>query len=61
MPCAKSADVDLTESLAVPTDPTGSGVRAKYRSCHIFGQDDEVPVILVGKEVGQIRVRELLP
>ncbi len=51
----------IDRQIEVFTDPTGPGRRPRYRQCQIFGQDDEVPVVLEGKEVGRIAVRELLP
>ena len=51
----------IDRQVEVYTNPTGSGARAKYRDCQVFGQDGTVPVVLDGQEVGRIAVRELLP
>ncbi len=51
----------IDRQVEVFTDPTGPGQRPRYRHRQIFGQDDEVPVVLEGQEVGRIAVRELLP
>jgi hypothetical protein len=32
-----------------------------YRTTHFFGPDDEVPVVINGREVGRIAVRDVLP
>jgi Uma2 family endonuclease len=42
-------------------DPTGPAETPSYRSRAEFGPDDEVPVILDGREVGRISVKEILP
>ena len=47
--------------VEVYTDPTGPGAQPEYRNCQVFGQDDHVPLMLDGQEVGRIAVRELLP
>jgi hypothetical protein len=40
---------------------TGSGEQADYASRRVFQAPDNIPVVLDGKEVGQIAVAELLP
>ena len=47
--------------LEVYSDPTGPADGPAYRQVQILGPDDEVPVILDGREVGRIAVRDLLP
>ena len=42
-------------------DPTGPAARPDYRVRHHFGEADQVPVVLEGREVGRIAVREVLP
>jgi Uma2 family endonuclease len=51
----------LDRQVEVHTDPTGPSARPRYRKRKIFGGNDEVPVVLDGREVGRIPVRELLP
>jgi Uma2 family endonuclease len=51
----------IDRQVEVFTEPTGPGARPQYRNRQIFGQDDEVPVVLDGQEVGRIAIRELLP
>jgi Uma2 family endonuclease len=45
----------------VHTEPTGEGEATVYSRTQIFGPDDEVPLILDGREVGRFPVREILP
>jgi Uma2 family endonuclease len=47
--------------LEVHTEPTGEGEAAVYTRTQIFGADDEVSLILDGREVGRFPVREILP
>ena len=50
--------VDLNRRrLEVHTDPSPEG----YRSLREFGPDDEVPIVLDGREVARLRVAEILP
>jgi Uma2 family endonuclease len=47
--------------IEVYSSPSGRGKSAAYRDTKIYGQDDEVPLILDGRELGRIKVREVLP
>ena len=47
--------------IEVHGDPAGRGKSARYESCQIYGEDAEVPVMIDGREVGRIAVRDLLP
>src|SRR5205823_2544334 len=47
--------------IEVYTDPTGRGMVGKYRDCTTYGPDAEVPVVIDGREVGRIAVRDVLP
>jgi Uma2 family endonuclease len=47
--------------LEVHTEPTGEGEASVYARTQIFGPDDEVALILDGREVGRFLVREILP
>jgi Uma2 family endonuclease len=47
--------------LEVHTEPTGEGEDAAYAQTQIFGPDDEVALVLDGREVGRFAVREILP
>jgi Uma2 family endonuclease len=47
--------------VEVYSAPTGRGIAAKYRDDITFGPDDDVPVVIEGREVGRIAVRDILP
>ena len=47
--------------VEVYTDPTGPAEKPGYRHRQDFGPEDEVPLVLDGREVGRIAVRDLLP
>ena len=54
--------VDLNRKrLEVFTDPAGPSQEPGFQSEHVYGPDDEVPLILDGREVARIVVRDLLP
>jgi len=54
--------LNLSEGrLEVFSDPTGPAEAPDYRRHESFGPADEVPVVIDGREVGRILVRELLP
>jgi hypothetical protein len=54
--------VNLDESrIEVYTDPIGRGKKASYRQSAIFGADAEVSVVIDGRDVGRIVVKEILP
>jgi hypothetical protein len=43
------------------TQPSGPTKNPRYRKCDIYRRDDEVPLVLDGKENRRIPVREILP
>jgi hypothetical protein len=47
--------------IEVYTEPSGSAAAPSYRGQRSYGPDDEVPVVLDGREVGRIAVRDVLP
>lgn len=47
--------------LELYSDPTGPADKPTYHNVRILGPDDEVPVVLDGREVGRIAVRDILP
>lgn len=47
--------------VEVSGSPSGRGNAAKYRDVATFGEDDEVPVVIDGNEVGRIVVKDILP
>jgi len=55
----------IDRCVEVYTDPTGPATEQNptpdYRSVQRFGPDDSLVVVLDGREVGRITVRELLP
>jgi hypothetical protein len=51
----------IDNHIEVYSDPTGPAEKPDYRQRQLYGANDEVPVILDGKEVGRIAVRDLLP
>ncbi len=42
-------------------DPTGPADVPDYGRCQVYGPDDALPVVLDGREIARIAVRELLP
>lgn len=54
--------VNLLESqVEVYTDPSGPADQPDYRQHHVYGLADAVPLVIEGREVGRLAVRELLP
>ena len=47
--------------IEVYTAPSGRGKSAGYRDVTIYGEDDEVPLIIEGRELGRIKVGDILP
>jgi Uma2 family endonuclease len=47
--------------IEVYTSPSGRGKSAGYKDVQIYGADDEVPLIIEGRELGRITVRDVLP
>ena len=43
------------------SDPTGPGPAADYRKHDSFGPDESIPLVINGREVARIAVRDLLP
>jgi Uma2 family endonuclease len=46
--------------IEVYSAPAGRGKSAAYRDIKIYGPDDEVPLVLDGRELGRIKVSEVL-
>lgn len=54
--------VDLNRRrLEIHTEPTGEGESATYARTQILGPDDEVALVLDGREFGRFLVKDLLP
>jgi hypothetical protein len=49
------------QRIDVYTRPSGPASAPAYENCQSFGPDDTVPVVLDGREVGRIAVRDVLP
>jgi Uma2 family endonuclease len=54
--------IDLNRRLVeVHGQPFGKGKQAGYARCDTYFENDQVPVVLAGIEIGRIAVAELLP
>ena len=51
----------MDRQIEVYTVPTGPTKTPDYRRREVYGLGDSVPVVIDGKQVGSLRVRELLP
>jgi Uma2 family endonuclease len=51
----------IDNRVEVYTDPTGPVENPEYLHRQDFGPDDMIPLVIDGREVGQISVRDLLP
>jgi Uma2 family endonuclease len=51
----------VDRQVEVHTEPSGPGDSPGYARREVFGPDAEVPVILDGREVGRVAVRDVLP
>ena len=47
--------------VEVYTSPSGRGKSAAYRNVKTYGADEQVPVVVDGRELGRIAVRDILP
>ena len=47
--------------IEVYTSPSGRGKSSRYRDVTIYGENDEVPVIIEGRDLGRIKVGDVLP
>jgi hypothetical protein len=47
--------------LEVFAEPQGAADQADYRDHRIYSNSDEAPVIIEGREVARLAVRDLLP
>lgn len=54
--------VDLNRKrLEVHTEPTGQGEAARYSLTRLYGPEDEVPLVLDGREIARFPARDILP
>jgi Uma2 family endonuclease len=48
-------------TVEVYSNPTGPVAPALYQESKVYGSGDQIPVVVDGREVGQVTVRDLLP
>lgn len=54
--------VDLNRNrIEVHTEPTGEGEGARFALTRLYGPEDEVPLLLDGREAARFAAREVLP
>jgi Uma2 family endonuclease len=54
--------VDLIDrQVELYTEPTGPGKKPDYKTRQIIGEAGELPVIIDGRELGRLKVKDLLP
>ena len=46
--------------IEVYTDPSGRGKAAVYQVVKVYSADDLVPVVLAGREMGRLKVSDIL-
>lgn len=51
----------LERRIEVYSEPSGRGKAAAYQVTRMYAPDDEVPVILDGRELGRLKVADILP
>ncbi|MEI8376402.1 MAG: Uma2 family endonuclease [Planctomycetota bacterium] len=51
----------IDRCVEVYTDPTGPAAQPDYRARYDAGEADQIPVVIEGREVARIAVREVLP
>jgi Uma2 family endonuclease len=51
----------VNRQIEVYSQPSGPGDEPDYHHCQIVQTDGELPVILDGREVGRLKVKDLLP
>ncbi len=51
----------LERRIEVYSDPSGPGESADYRQRQDYGEAEEIPVVIGGREIGRLAVRDLLP
>jgi Uma2 family endonuclease len=51
----------LENQIEVYTDPSGPADEPDYRQRQDYGPADTLPVVIEGRELGRVAVRELLP
>jgi hypothetical protein len=51
----------LARVVEVYSGPSGPGPDPRYQTTQTYGEDAEIPVIIDGREVGKVRVKDLIP
>ncbi len=51
----------IDRCVEVYTNPSGPTENPDYDLPQVYGENDRVPVVLDGKEIGQIEVKAILP
>ena len=51
----------VSKQIEVYTLPSGPADQPDYQPPQVYGADDEVPVVVDGREVGRLKVKDLLP
>ncbi len=51
----------IDRQIEVYTDPTGPAEQPSYGQHRDYGPADDAPLVLDGREVGRVAVREVLP
>ncbi len=51
----------VNRQVEIYTDPTGPVEEPDYLHRQDFGPDDMIPLVIEGREVGRLAVRDLLP
>lgn len=51
----------INNQVEVYTEPSGAADSPDYRQQHNYGILDQVPVVIEGREIGRLSVRDLLP
>jgi hypothetical protein len=46
--------------IEVYTEPTGRAKSAAYQVSKVYSEDDEIPIIIAGRELGRLKVRDVL-
>jgi Uma2 family endonuclease len=46
--------------IEVYTEPTGRGKSAAYQVSKVYSEDNEFPIIIAGRELGRLKVRDVL-
>ena len=51
----------IDRQIEIYTQPSGPNGEPDYKQCQIVGSDGELPVVIDGREVGRIKVKDVLP